>query len=137
MILLLIVFALTVFAALSVRASYHEMKLAEKTKESVQAYYQADSRAVERYEEIRKAFSTHVENGGDVNDFSFDGLSIKGSSASYTVESDTGRKLVVKLGLSDNGDVKVNGWSLTEEEHGDYENGSGEELWNGDIIILE
>ncbi len=40
-ILLLVVFALTVFALLSIRASYNELKLARTSRESVDKYYKA------------------------------------------------------------------------------------------------
>lgn len=42
-ILLLMVFALTVFALLSIRASYNELKLTRSSRESVVSYYQADA----------------------------------------------------------------------------------------------
>lgn len=44
-ILILLVLALSVFAVLSIRAAYNELKLAKKTKESVTAFYKADSEA--------------------------------------------------------------------------------------------
>lgn len=44
-ILVLVVFALTVFAVLSIRTSYHEYKMSEKTRDAVTEYYTADSKA--------------------------------------------------------------------------------------------
>lgn len=44
-ILILLVFALSVFALLSIRASNSELQLTEKTGESIQEYYQADKEA--------------------------------------------------------------------------------------------
>ena len=45
--LLLVVFAMTVFAVLSMRASYHEVKMSEKTRDSVENYYLADAKTEE------------------------------------------------------------------------------------------
>jgi hypothetical protein len=46
-VLILTVFALTIFAILSIRTSYHELKLTEKSRDSVVKYYAADSKAEE------------------------------------------------------------------------------------------
>lgn len=54
--LLLVVFAMTVFAVLSMGASLQELKLAEKTRDSVKNYYIADSASEEMlktYNEIK------------------------------------------------------------------------------------
>ena len=45
--LLLIVFVLSIFAVLSVRASFQEVRLTKQSGEAVQAYYAADSEAEE------------------------------------------------------------------------------------------
>lgn len=45
--LVLLVFALTVFAILSMRASYHELKMSEKTRDSVEQYYEVDAKSEE------------------------------------------------------------------------------------------
>lgn len=58
-ILLLVSIAMAIFAVLSGRASYHERKLAEKTVESVQNYYRADTKATEVFtlvNEVLKEF---------------------------------------------------------------------------------
>jgi hypothetical protein len=44
-ILLFAVIAVTIFAVLSVRAAWHEYKLAQKADESIKAYYTADTKA--------------------------------------------------------------------------------------------
>lgn len=46
-ILILLVLSLSIFAALSIKASNNEYKLAGKTAQSVQEYYEADARALE------------------------------------------------------------------------------------------
>lgn len=45
--LVLLVFALTVFAILSMKASYHELKMSEKTRDSVEQYYEVDAKSEE------------------------------------------------------------------------------------------
>lgn len=52
LVMLLIVFALTVFAVLSMRASYQELQMAEKNKNFVEGYYEADTRMEELYQFI-------------------------------------------------------------------------------------
>ncbi len=56
-ILLLVVFSLSIFAVLSIRSSYHELKLAQKTQEAVEAYYNADTRAEVIYNNIQNVIS--------------------------------------------------------------------------------
>lgn len=51
-VLLFTVLALSLFAALSVRAAYRELKLSEKTYEAVKAYYVADTKADEELQRI-------------------------------------------------------------------------------------
>lgn len=48
-ILLITVFALTVFAVLSIRASYNERGMAQRGRDAVERYYEADVRAEEIY----------------------------------------------------------------------------------------
>ena len=51
-ILLIAVFGLTVFAVLSIRASYKERQMAQKNREAVEAYYEADARAEEIFAQV-------------------------------------------------------------------------------------
>lgn len=55
-ILLIAVFALTVFSVLSIRASYNEKQLAERSRDAVESYYEADTRAEEAYAGIVNAW---------------------------------------------------------------------------------
>ncbi|MBQ9120145.1 MAG: hypothetical protein IJY09_08870 [Lachnospiraceae bacterium] len=52
MLLLMLVLAMTVFAVLSVRASYRELEMAKKNTESVEAYYAADTAAECMYAKV-------------------------------------------------------------------------------------
>lgn len=56
-ILILVVSALTVFALLSIRASYNELTLAEASRDSAVNYYRSDSYGVEMRAEIEDIVS--------------------------------------------------------------------------------
>ena len=134
MILLMVVFAMTVFAALSVRASLHEKRLSEKTRAAVEDYYRMDSEAEEKKIAITNDYFSYLANGGKAADYSIDGYNVENGLISYTVSGDLGsNKLYVTLKLTDSG-VSVKKWALDEHEEGDYGEG-GEEIWNGIIII--
>lgn len=60
--LILVVLALSIFALLSVRASYHERKLAQKTSEAASGYYAADGTAEELYAAAAEAFKKSALN---------------------------------------------------------------------------
>lgn len=134
-ILLLIVFALTIFAALSVRASYHELKLAEETRRSVEAYYKADSMAEEIKDGIIVSFGQHTAGGGALETFKYEGVSFADGVAKYSVKAGDEKTLNVKLLLSRDGTVKVNEWRLAEYSHGNYDNGGA--LFDDTIEILD
>lgn len=55
--LLLVVFAMTIFAVLSMRASYYELKMSEKTRDSVENYYSADAKTEEALMYVSKVMS--------------------------------------------------------------------------------
>lgn len=59
--LLLLVFALTVFAILSMRASYQELKMSEKTRDAVERYYQADVKSEETLMSVREIMRSAME----------------------------------------------------------------------------
>lgn len=132
-ILLLIVFALTIFAVLSVRASYHELKLAEETRRSVEAYYTVDSLAEELADNIKIAFKQHVLDGGAIRTFSYNGISCVDGYMTYSVSYGPDKAINVKLGLSRDGSVSVLEWRLREYSHGDYDKGGPS--FNDEIII--
>lgn len=137
-ILLLIVFALTIFAALSVRASYHELKLAEETRRSVETYYKADATAESVKNAICRAFEEHVEDGGALETFSYDGNKCVDGEIRFNVKAGDNNTLNVKLILSRDGSVKVNEWRLGEYTHGTYDENGG--MIIGDdfgLIILD
>lgn len=145
MILLLVVFALTIFAALSVRASFHEMKLSEKTKNAVSEYYLMDKKATEKLAGIRAALDAYALRDYTPDVFEYEGVDVKVDDAnegnmtlSYSVKSETSEKsLNVTLAVENGELVRISRWALSENEHGDYDSGNGGDIWNGDIVIVD
>ena len=145
MILLLVVFALTVFAALSVRASFHEMKLAEKTKDAVQEYYAIDKAATEKMVAIEKAYKEYTVQsmaGGRIEPFRFEGAEVSEDDSGncvyvkYKVGSDVSEKsLNVTLRFAAKTEPDIMQWAMSEGEHGDYGKGNGGDIWDGELII--
>ncbi len=136
-ILLLIVFALTIFAALSVRASYHELKLAEETRRSVETYYEADAKALELKNAICIAFKNHVNDGGALETFSYKDIRCVDGVIRFKVEAGENNTLNVKLLLSRDGSVNVNEWRLGEYTHGTYEDSGINIEDDFGLIIIE
>lgn len=68
-ILLLVVFALTVFAVLSIKASYHELKLSEKTREAISDYYKADGIAEEALSDLYNEYKKMLTNSTSIDAF--------------------------------------------------------------------
>jgi S-adenosylhomocysteine hydrolase len=139
--LVLAIFALTVFAILSLRASYHEVKMSEKTRASVQAYYEADCKAEEYYMQITEALANKeaLDNQQLVQKLSgISNLQIDDTTniLTYLVSTDYNMALQVQLQLSKNSRKieKVLSWRIISIEQGDYSSPSMEEVWNG---ILE
>lgn len=135
-ILLIIVFALTIFAILSVRASYHEMKLATKTRESVENYYELDSEAEIKKIYVENTFrkAMYMAQDGKIYDlFNTDGYTQEGDLVTYTVEKN-GSRLYVTLQLLSDATTVVKEWRLEEKEEGNY--GQGSDIWNGDLVEI-
>ncbi|MBO7401861.1 MAG: hypothetical protein J6U10_02600 [Lachnospiraceae bacterium] len=145
MILLLVVFALTIFAALSVRASYHEMKLSEKTRNAVQEYYLMDKKATEKMVAIEEALFKHELRDFTPDEFEFEGVEVlPGGSGlpyktlNYSIKSETSEKtLNVSLVALRGSIIRIASWALSEDEHGNYDSGNGGEIWNGEIVIVD
>lgn len=118
-ILLISVLALTVFAVLSIRASYNELRMAERMRNSVEAYYEADQRAGERCAEIFRAWEM-TQPGDRVE-----------QEHSFELEVDYNRILKVRI-HSDKENCAITEWKLESSEYGSYE-GESIEIWNGSI----
>lgn len=61
--LLLMVFALTIFALLAVKASYQELKRSEKVRDSVEEYYAADAKSEENLLLAVETINEAIEKG--------------------------------------------------------------------------
>jgi len=142
-ILILIVFALTVFAILSIKASYHELKLAQKTKEAVEEYYIADSTAEDLIKEVntildanknKSTYTTELEWFDELK--AIEGLKdlwFHNNILSYEVYIGEYGVLQVQLELNDRTDYKngieVLSWKMVAHEQSNY--GESLNLWEG------
>lgn len=145
-VLILVVLALSVFALLSVRASFHERRLAQKTAEAAAAYYAADGTAEEIYgaavglldgiteeDDRKEALSELFLKDGRAYNVVFEEDGIH-----YEVPVTEFSKLVVELkysmksGPERGTGLQVAAWKLVNEEQGDY--GEAEiEIWDGEV----
>ena len=124
-ILLIAVFGLTVFAVLSIRASYKERQMAQKNREAVEAYYEADARA----EEIFAQVANKWEDAGRVGSAqAVLDAKVAENEISFQVDVDHNRVLYVSLGL-DKGGCSVLHWKLVSGTSGSY--GESIDLWDG------
>ncbi|MDO5518960.1 MAG: hypothetical protein Q4G58_00570 [bacterium] len=64
-ILIIVVFALAIFAVLSIKASNSDLVLAKKTRDSVQAYYKADTEAENILMQVDQALEQYETNASD------------------------------------------------------------------------
>ncbi|MDD5936961.1 MAG: hypothetical protein PUC65_15595 [Clostridiales bacterium] len=140
--LILAIFALTVFAVLSLRASYHEVKMSEKTRDTIEEYYAADAKA----EEILMQISETLKQQEGAIDFSSLSEKLSGIDSleideithilTYTVSMNYNSTLEIKLKLPINAreGVKVHSWRMLSTEQGDYDDSGVEDIWDG---ILE
>ncbi len=136
--LVLAIFALTVFAVLSLRASYHELMMSAKTRDSVQAYYEADAKAEEYYMLINQTLMSGEilnldrlsEKLSEINDLQIDDSS---NIMTYVVPTDYNMALQVELKFPENlyGLAKIQSWRMINSEQGDYDSSNTEEVWDG------
>lgn len=136
-ILILIVFALSVFAVLSVKSSNNELNMAKKSVYSVKEYYEADARAEEILSRIDKCLATGaslqeikaindsikiLENNGIVENIEYEVL-IRDSTRLF-VKLDIDHGLETKYSITD--------WKTEQEVSDEYEIVIPD-LWDGDI----
>ena len=140
--LIIVIFALTIFAILSLRASYHEVKMSEKTKSSIEAYYKADAKAEEILMQISEAMATQ-ESTLDMALLAKDLSMIKELQIdetthilTYLVPVDYNKILEVKLQLPEKSGalITVYSWKMISTKQGDYDDSNLEDIWDG---ILE
>ncbi|MDR3072918.1 MAG: hypothetical protein LBU41_05435 [Clostridiales Family XIII bacterium] len=111
---ILVLIVLIVFAALSIMTSKADLTLAQKTANTITAYYEADNKAEERLSEISKA----VKAGGNWQE-SLSGEDItfstteSGTEVSYRVVVNEDLTLLVTLHVSNAGEISRKEWHLT------------------------
>lgn len=158
-ILILLVFALSVFALLSIRASNSELQLTEKTGESIQEYYQADKEAQYALCYIKKIvedFKVEELEGklGSLKDVKDKGLANllditlhlqkdviftgkqkdRLGTIEYVIYMEEGKRLEVSLALQGDRSLLVEKWCMVKEPWTEEEFGQDAELWDGMVI---
>lgn len=147
-VLIFIVCAMSVSAVLSLRASYHEYKLASKSREAVKNYYIADGKAEEIYAQIHELTQNYIRGDIDIKADEFyqrlNGIpnvtmvSKSDDILNYQVEIDESSVLKVELRLNiqatenTRGKIDVESWKLVHVAQGIYED-AVYELWDGII----
>jgi hypothetical protein len=145
-ILLLVVLALTLFAVLSIRASYHELQLTKKTTEVVEEYYLADAKAEDILMQVNEKLELYHGNNIpiDLGELYSEIKKIEGVTeageqdniVNYQVEMNDVAFLKVKLNLNIMPETdpvfEVKSWKMVNIEQGDY--GSNDiDIWDGNI----
>lgn len=138
LLLLIVVFAMSIFAVLSIRASFHELQMAEKNRDAAEAYYLADAAAEEIYarlaltwQELNRAQRSDgaavLEQAGDFSQELF--FEAAGDCLTYFVEVDYNKSIQVTIQFSED-TCQVLNWRLVNEENGSYD-GEEIEIWDG------
>lgn len=136
-ILLIAVIAMSVFAVLSIRASYHELEFAKRNTEAVQDYYRADAKAEKAVNTVKKIWTDLPEDQREAKELygcltdSEAKWSVEGKYLVCNFEVDYSKILEIKL-LPGPGECSVVSRRLICEENGLF---LGEELevWDGKI----
>ncbi|MDE7211252.1 MAG: hypothetical protein K2O03_07385 [Lachnospiraceae bacterium] len=132
--LLITVFALTVFAVLSIRASYSERQMAERGRDAVERYYEADTKAEEVYAKLLDAFL--AAGAGRTAASVLEAAQLpaevmadaKENQIIYSIGVDYNRTLRIVLELSGE-KCQVREWRLISTASGSYEEEM--EIWDG------
>lgn len=160
--MILLVFALTVFSLLSIGVSNHEWKLAKKTSASVTEYYLADQKAEYLLSKIvpmletatAKELSGQLEQLRDTKDDRLEGLEqlsvewkenatfVNDASeteeeigtVSYEIKIRENAGLQVKLSIYNNRKYEIVAWNMKQESADYMEIEDSFELWDGDPL---
>ena len=140
--LVLVVFALTVFAVLSLRASYQELSMARLSNQSIQRFYKVDSIAEEIYAKVCEIINKigTEEGTGDAlldqlsKEDNIGGVRLDKNSQllTYEVQADYNEILEVKLQLPKENQSKVSvySWKLIWTGNDEYESETAD-IWDG------
>lgn len=131
--LLITVFALTVFAVLSIRASYNERQMAERARDAVERYYVADAKMEEAYALVAQAWEAQAGRTGQEALLGItlpEGIVAQadGDGIVLSADVDNNRTLRVVLQLSKD-HCLVREWRLLSGSYGNY--GENTDLWDG------
>lgn len=141
--LVLLVFALTVFAILSMKASYQELMRSENTRDSVERYYEADVKSEEALLSVGKIMSEAMKQT-DMAEIDYLKEYIKNDKTLEFDENsrvltclvfvDYNKKIEMKLKIADNfsDGYEILSHKLLVTDQGTYED-EEIEIWDGVI----
>lgn len=160
-VLILLVFALSVFALLSIRASNSELQLAKRTGESVQEYYEADRIAeyalcyikqivgnskiedlAKNLQNVNTSGQKELDNLQNVELVLNDNVVFTGNkkdklgTIEYSVFVGEKKHLEVSLGLYGDRSFSIETWRMVKEAEEFEELGQDVQLWDG-IVTTE
>lgn len=137
-ILILLIFALSTFAVLSIKASSNELGLAKKTATAIQGYYKADTRATEILAQIAGMIHTfsleelesQLLEMDEITEVYF--VDDKSMQIGYEIEINENAILQVSIIASENHSYKITKWKTIQSDNNEYEFGfEMENLWDG------
>jgi hypothetical protein len=143
-VLLLMVLSLTIYAVLSIRVSYHERKLAEKTTEVVEEYYLADAQAEEILMQVYEVLEANQNTSTMDHEKLYaelrklNGITEVNKLEEYVsfqvkINKNANIKVELDLNLTDEDmGPNVHYWKMVNTEDGDYES-KEIEIWDGII----
>lgn len=130
------IFTLTIFAILSLRASYSELNMAEKTLDAVIDYYSLDSEAERVYQEVLSASRIDKLSGEQLVDFldsdyqpEYDPIT---RILTYIIPSEKQKVLEVKLQINEESKINVFSWKFHPIVDYNYED-SEIKVWDGNF----
>lgn len=140
---LLLVILLTVFGVLSIRTSYHEWRLSQKTAANAEEYYHADSIAEERLMELSELL-TRLEWSGSPEQWKeletaaaelgwVTSVKQQTGIVTYEVVMNEASTLKIEVAPEPGGLVphlSIISWKMVTKEQGDY-NLDEIEIWDG------
>ncbi|MCL2492567.1 MAG: hypothetical protein FWF33_00790 [Clostridiales bacterium] len=109
---ILVILVLVTFAALSVTTSKADLNLSQRTADSMQAYYKADSAAEEKYAQIAEAVKADPAGWG--SEIAGLGVTVNGAAAqtiTWTQPVDKARNLEIELTVR-SGSVERTRWQV-------------------------
>ena len=121
LLMVFIIVCLTTFATLSLVSANADDKLSRKTAEAASAYYDADSRAVERLAAIDALVA-----GGQLAEITGRGLAEESTAGYMFTEAINDRQTLNVTLVVENGQCTITSWQVT----------SGDQ-WSGDSQLLD